>query len=231
MGLSATAVAPAFASTTVQGAVEAKWNVAATASMTLATNYATATGLQGLGANTLLPNPAGTCASATSETALTMTFGPITPSATAEVSCYYQRAVLADVITNDSAGYKIEEYLEAAPTTGITFCAFPNGSIASGAGPASSNSTAPASYTGSACAAGGTVLVPGTGGAVNSGAQQPGASPATAVAPAAGDFIWASTTSATAGLNYGEDLQINLAANQASSVSDQSYIVIALVTN
>jgi hypothetical protein len=229
LGLTAVTIAPSFAATQ-QGAVEAKWNVAATASMVLATNYVAATGVQSLGANNLQPSPAGTCTAATTETALTMTYGPLTPSATAEVACNYQRAVLATVITNDSLGYKIVEYEEAAPTTGITFCAFPNGSTASGAGPVSSQATAPTPYTGSACATGGTALIAGTGGAVNSGAQQPGANPATATAPAS-PYNWVSATSASAGTAYGQDLQINLAANQASSASDQTYIIIELVPN
>ena len=229
LGLTAITVVPAFASTTVQGAVEAKWNVAATASMTLATNYLTATGLQSLGANNLQPSPAGTCTAATSESLLTLTYGPITPSATAEVACNYQRAISALVVTNDSAGYQIKEYEEATPTAGITFCAFPNGSTPSGAGPASSNATAPTPYTGTACATGGTALIAGTGGAVNGGAQQPGANPATAIAPAT-PFDWVTASAATAGTNYGQDLQINLAANQASSTTDQTYIIISLVT-
>jgi hypothetical protein len=218
MGLSALTIVPAFASTTLEGAVEAKWNVAATASLTLATNYSTTTGLQSLGANTLSGSPAGTCANAGSETALTMTFGPLTPSATAEVACDYERAILANVITNDSLGFKINEYLEAAPTAGITFCAFPNGSDPTGTAPASifASSAAPTPYTGTACATGGTPLVAGTGGAVNGGA---------------GNFVWVSATAATSGTNYGQDLQINLAANQASSTADQSYIIIQLVTN
>jgi len=235
MGLSALTIVPAFASTTLEGAVEAKWNVAATASLTLATNYSTTTGLQSLGANTLSGSPAGTCANAGSETALTMTFGPLTPSATAEVACDYERAILANVITNDSLGFKINEYLEAAPTAGITFCAFPNGSDPTGTAPASifAASAAPTPYTGTACATGGTPLVAGTGGAVNGGAAQPApaGNPATATIPGAGNFVWVSATAATSGTNYGQDLQINLAANQASSTADQSYIIIQLVTN
>jgi len=227
LGLTAVTIAPSFAANQ-QGAVEAKWNVAATASMTLATNYVATTGLQSLLANSLQPNPAGTCASATSETALTMTFGQLTPSATAEVACNYQRAILASVVTNDSLGYKIIEYEEAAPTAGITFCAFPNGFAATGAGPASSQATAPAPYTGTACATGGTALIAGSSGAINGGAQQPGANPATANAPGS-PFDWVSASTATAGTDYGQDLQINLAANQASSASDQTYIIIELM--
>jgi len=235
VGLTALAIVPALASTTLQGAVEAKWNVAATASLTLATNYVTTTGLQSTGANTLTGSPAGTCANASAETALTMTFGALTPSATAEVACDYERAILANVVTNDSTGFKINEYLEAAPTTGITFCAFPNGSDPTGTAPASifAASTAPTPYTGSACATGGTPLVAGTGGLVNGGAGQPApvGNPATATIPTTGNFVWVNATTSTAGTNYGQDLQINLAANQASSTADQSYIIIQLVTN
>jgi hypothetical protein len=228
LGLTALTIAPSFAASP-QGAVEAKWNVAATASMTLATNYVAATGMQSLGPQSLQASPAGTCTAGTTEIALTMTFGALTPNATSTVGCNYQRAILASVVTNDSLGYKVVEYEEATPTAGITFCAFPNGSTASGAGPASSQASAPAPYT-TACAAGGTALIAGTAGAVNNGAQQPGSNPATATAPAS-PFNWVSATTATPGTNYGQDLQISLAANQASSAADQTYIIIELVPN
>jgi len=223
-------VAPAFAANP-QGAVQMKWNVAASATMTLATNYTTATGLQSLGANNLQGSPAATCTSQTSETALTMTYGQLTGSSSAETACNYQRAVLANVVTNDSLGYKLEEFLEAAPTAGIQFCIFNNSSAAVGAGPASVNATAPAPISGSTCAGSGVLAVPGTGGSVGTGAGQPGtAGIATATAPGS-PFVWASTAAATAGINWGEDLQINIAANQASSASDTDYMIVLLIPN
>jgi hypothetical protein len=228
LGLTAITIAPSFAATQ-EGAVKATWNVAATASLTLATNYVTTTGLQGTATQSVQPSVAGTCAAVGSETALNLSYGQLTPSATVAVGCNYQRAVLASVITNDSLGYKVEEYEEALPTTGITFCAFPNGSTATGAGPASSQSSAPAAYSG-ACASGGTALIAGTAGAPNNGAGQPGTNPANATAPAS-PYDWVSATAATAGTNYGQDLQINLAANQASSASDFTYIIIELIPN
>jgi hypothetical protein len=240
LGLSALVVAPAF-SATLQGAVEAKWTVAATASLTLATQYSTTTGAQGTSAPSLLPSLPGVCSgTGTTETALTLTYGSLTPNAGSEVGCDYQQAILANVVTNDSSGFKINEFLEAAPTGGITFCAFPNGSTTTGTtAPAAAasqfTSTGPAAYTGSACATGGTVLVAGTGGTPGSGAGQPGTGEASATAPTSGDFVWVSAPGATSGAqgaNYGQDLQINLAANQASSpLGDKSYIIVQLVTN
>lgn len=225
-------VAPAFAASP-QGAVQMKWNVAATASLTLATNYVAATGLQSLGANSLQGSPAATCTSAASETALTMTYGQLTGSSTVETACNYQRAVEAQVVTNDSLGYKLTEFLEAAPTAGIQFCIFTNGNTANlTSGPASSNATAPAPINAGTCAGSGVLAVPGTGGSVGSGAGQAGtAGIATATSPGASAFTWASTAAATAGTSWGEDLQINLAANQASSVADTQYMIVLLVPN
>jgi len=224
-------VAPAFAASP-QGAVQMKWNVAATASLTLATNYTTTGGLQSLGANNLQGYPAAdaVCTSASAETALTMTFGQLSAQASVETACNYQRAVLASVITNDSSGYKINEWLDQAPTTGIQFCAFPNGSTAAGAGPASSNASAPAAISGSTCAGSGALLPAGSA-ATGTGPGQPGTAGIRSSTAPGSPYNWVSATSATAGLNYGQDIQINLSANQASSASDTSYIIIQLVPN
>jgi hypothetical protein len=230
LGLTTFTVAPAFAASP-QGAVQMKWNVAATASLTLATNYTTAAGAQSLGANTLQGSPtAGVCTSASSETALTMTFGALNASPTVETACNYQRAVLANVITNDSSGYKINEWLDQAPTTGIQFCAFPNGSTAAGAGPASVNTSAPAAISGSTCAGSGALLPAGSA-ATGTGPGQPGTAGIRSSTAPGTPYNWVSATTSTAGLNYGQDIQINLSANQASSTTDTSYIIIQLVPN
>jgi hypothetical protein len=222
LGLTTFSVAPAFAASP-QGAVQMKWNVAATAQLTLATNYVVATGLQSLGANNLQGSPAATCTSAVAETALTMTFGALTASSTLATACNYQRAVLANVVTNDSLGYKLNEWLDQAPTAGITFGAYTNGFAVAPAAPASVNAVAPAPGGGS--------ILPAGSAPSGAGPGQPGtAGIRTATAPGL-PYVWASTAAATAGTNWGEDIQINLSANQASSAADTSYIIIQLVPN
>ncbi|GAC1426922.1 MAG: hypothetical protein NVSMB5_21600 [Candidatus Velthaea sp.] len=227
LGMAAMVSTPAFAASQT-GAVQMKWNVAATASLNLATNYS-ATGLQQTTANSLQPSAAGVCASQAAETAFTMTFGPLTPSATTAVGCNYQKAVSATVVTNDSLGYKIQEWLDQAPTAGVQFCAFTNGSSAT-AGPASVNTVAPAAIAGSTCAAGGALLPAGSAAAGTAPGNPGTASLRTSTAPAT-PYTWASTTAATANTIWGEDVQLNLAANQASNTSDTSFIIISLIPN
>jgi hypothetical protein len=230
LGMAAATCAPVSAGTPVPGAVQMKWSVAATASMTLVTNYtAGVAAAQGVGANSLQPSAAGVCANQASETAFTMTFGAITPAVAAGVGCNYQRAVAATVTTNDSLGYTISEYLDQAPTAGVTFCAFKNNpGAATTNAPASVNAAAPAAFAAGACAAGGTALVAGTG-AAGANPGNPGAAGLrTATAPGV-PFTWASTATTAANLVYGEDIQLNVAANQASAAADTSFIIISLL--
>lgn len=231
LGMAAVTCAPVSAATQT-GSVQMKWSVAATATMTLVTNYTSGVAAaQGTGANSLQPSPAGTCANQAAETAFTMTFGALTPSATTAVGCNYQRAVAATVTTNDSLGYKVTEFLDQTPTAGITFCAFPNNSGAATVNaPASLQASAPAAYTAGACATGGTALVPGTG-ASGTGGGNPGTTGIRTATTPATPYTWASTAAVAANLVYGEDIQLNLAANQASTAADTSYIIISLIPN
>jgi len=226
------ALAMPASAATQEGAVQYKWNVAATATMTLVTNYTSgAPAAQGLGANTLLASPAGTCTSGTSETAFTLTFGQLTPQSAAEASCTYKDAVAATITTNDSSGYKVQEWLDQAPTTGIQFCAFPNNTgVATLNAPASVDSTAPAAISGTTCATGGNLLPAGTS-PTGSGPGNPGTAGIRASTAPTTPYTWVSTTTTAASLVYGEDIQINLAANQAASTTDTSYTIISLVLN
>lgn len=230
LGMAAVTCAPVSAATQ-SGSVQMKWNVAATATMALVTNYtAGIAAAQGTGANSLQPSGAGVCASQTAETAFTMTFGALTPLATAQVGCNYQRAVAATVTTNDSLGYKVTEFLDQAPTAGITFCQYPNNAgAATTTAPASSQTTAPVAYT-SACSTGGTALVAGTAASGTGGGNPGTVGIRTATTPAT-PYTWASTTATASNLVYGEDIQINLGANQASSTADTSYIIVSLIPN
>lgn len=231
LGLAALAVAPAAAATQ-SGAVKMTWNVSVAATLNLTTNYAASTGAQGLGANSLQGAPAATCASGTSETAFNLTYGSLTPSVTTATACNYQRAIAAQVTTN-STSWSVTQFLSAAAPAGIGFCAFSNGA-ASASAPASSQTTAPAAgtYTTgslSGCATGG-VVIPAGSAATGTAPGNPGTTGiVTATAPGSPAAFCSSTTAGTA--FCGEDLQINLAANQPVAAAQSSFLIVQLIAN
>jgi len=226
--------------------VKLTWTVSTTAQLSIATQYAASSSnivtAQGSSAPSLQPSTAGVCSgTGTTETAFNLTYGTLVPSTSAEVGCNYQNAIAAEVMTNDSNGYKLNEFEVSAPT-GITFCAFPNGSTTGSATTtvASAQSTAPVAYTGSACANGSTVLAagtsptntsPGQSNPIGGGSGTAGLE--TATAPGSGNFTWgsASTSTTTSGAFFSEDLQINLAANQPAGTAQSAFIIIQLIPN
>lgn len=231
LGLTALAVAPAAAATT-SGAVKMTWNVSVAATLNLTTNYAVTTGVQGLGANSLQGAPAATCTSGTSETAFNLTYGSLTPSVTTATACNYQKAIAAAVSTN-STNWSVTQFLSAAAPAGIGFCAFSNGA-ASASAPASSQASAPAvgtyttgSLTG--CATGGVVIPTGTA-ATGTNPGNPGtAGLVTATAPGTPAAFCSSTTAGS--FICGEDVQINLAANQPVAAAQSSFLIVQLIAN
>jgi hypothetical protein len=242
LGMAAATCAPAFAANP-SAAVKMTWTVSATAQLSIATQYATAVAAltQGTSTPSLLPSVAGVCTGVgTTEVADNLSFGALTPSASAETGCDYQNAVAAEVVTNDSAGFKLNEFIAAAAPAGITFCAIPNGSTTNGAATttASVESGNPAAATNATTCAVGTALTAGSaavagvvgqsnpvGGGVGTAGLE------TATAPGA-PFVWGNATAATAGAFYSEDMQINLAANTASTAAQQSsFLIIQLIPN
>jgi hypothetical protein len=246
LGMAAATCTPAFALNPA-AAVKMTWTVAATAQLSIATQYTTgsATLTQNLGTPSLLPSVAGACAGSGSEVADNLTYGSITPSASVEVGCDYQNAVAAEVVTNDSNGYFLNEFLAAAPPAGTTFCAVPNGSTTGTATTTtvSSLSGNPAAATNVTTCAVGTALVAGTAPVAGSVGQNtpvtgllgtPGvATPGieTATAPGAGNFAWGTSAAATPGTGsfFSEDMQINFAANQASANNQSAFLIIQLI--
>jgi hypothetical protein len=231
LGLATLAVAPASAATT-SGAVKMTWNVSVAATLNLTTNYAVTTGAQGLGANVLQGAPAATCTSGTSEAAFNLTYGALTPSVSAAVACNYQKAIAASVSTN-STNWNVTQFLSAAAPTGIGFCAFSNGA-ASASAPASAQTTAPAvgTYTSGSltgCATGGILIPAGTGGTGTAPGNPGTAGLVTATAPGTPAAFCSSTTAGT--FSCGEDLQINLAANQPVATAQSSYLIVQLIAN
>jgi hypothetical protein len=230
------------AGTPSYGSVKMSWSVNTTATMTLATQYSAA-GAQGLAAPNLLPSAAGVCAGSGTETAFNMTFGAINPNLGAAVGCLYANAVSASVTTNDSAGFKVNEYLDAAPAGGAGFCAYPNGgaafplTAAAVVQTARSGNPAAGTFAGAVltCPAPGQAVPVGTGGALNAGTT-PG-NPGTASlefysAATNGINVVSNPGQALTAVFAGQDIQLNLPAGAPSTAATQSsYMTIQLFPN
>ena len=179
VSLAAASTWVAHASVTRTGGAQIQWTSAATSSLSIVTQYST-TPTQGNAVPTLLPSAAGVCAGAGAEANFTLTFGALTRNSAAPTGCLYKNAIAVGVQTNDASGFSVQEYLDAAPTTGVGICAFPNGGgsfplapaiapvVASGRG----GNPAAGTYAGqnlTGCAAGGNIVPQGAGGAANAG--------------------------------------------------------------
>ena len=250
LAAASTPVARAAISPPPAGA-QIQWTTAATATMTIVTQYSAA-GAQGNGTPSLLPSLAGVCAGSGSETNFTMTFGALTGRSNVSTACLYQNALAVSVQTNDGAGFVVNEYLDAAPTSGIGICAFPNGAgafpftaaIAPVATSARSGNPAAGTFTGNnltSCAAGGSIVPQGTGGA-SSGGTTPG-NPGTigleyySPSGAGLNVLTKATETSNAGsivkMYGGQDVQVNLAPGAKSTTAGQTgvYMTIQLVLN
>lgn len=252
--MAASLLAPAsiaYATTTRTGGAQIQWTSAATVTMALVTQYSAAFA-QGNALPTLLPSVAGVCTAAGTEANYTLTFGALAPRSNAATGCLYKNALAISVQTNDAAGFAVSEYLDAAPTSGVGICAFPNGGAAFPLAPAiapvttsaRSGNPAAGTFTGNAltsCAAGGGVVPPGTGG-LSSGGATPG-NPGTVgleyYSPSGSGL--SVITSAAPTVNGGavvsmygaQDVQVNMAAGAASTTGAQTgaYLTIQLILN
>src|SRR6202035_2381152 len=166
------------ASTTRTGGAQIQWTSAATATMAIVTQYNGAFA-QGAALPTLLPSIAGVCTAAGTEANFTLTFGSLNPRSNAATGCLYKNALGVSVQTNDAAGFTVNEYLDAAPTSGVGICAYPNGGATFPLAPALAITTsaragnpAAGTFTGNnlTSCAGGNIVPPGTGGASSGGA-------------------------------------------------------------
>ncbi len=245
-------VAGARASTsTTTGGAQLQWTSGATMSMGIVTQYSAAFA-QGNAAPPVLASAAGVCAPAASEANFTLTFGALSPSKTVPTGCLYKNAIAISIQSNDAAGFVINEYLDSTPTTGIGICAFPNGGasfpLAAALGPVStsgrSGNPAAGTFTGMAltsCAAGGTIVPPGTGG-VSSGGANPGNVGAPGLeyySPSGAGIAFVNKAGPTVNggaivsMYGGEDIQVNLAPNAFSTpvANTGIYLTIQLVPN
>jgi hypothetical protein len=241
----------AHASTTRTAGAQIQWTSAATATMAIVTQYST-TFTQGTAAPTLLPSLAGVCTAGVSETNFTLTFGALSPRPTASTACLYKNALAVSVQTNDATGFSVHEYLDAAPTSGVGICAYPNGGATFPLAPAiapvvasgRSGNPAAGTFTGTnltSCAAGGSIVPAGTGGASSAGSTpgNPG-TPALEYYSNSGTALNFLTTAAPTvsggvlvSMYAAQDVQVNLAAGAASTLAGQTgaYITFELIPN
>jgi hypothetical protein len=241
----------AYAASTTSGAAQLKFTSGATLTMTIVTQY-TAAGAQGNAVPALLPSIAGVCTAVAAETNFTLTFGALAPRPNAATACLYKNAVAVSVNSNDANGFVVNEYLDATPTSGIGICAFPNGGATFPLTPvvapvpvsARSGNPAAGTFTGNnltSCAAGGSIVPPGTGG-ISSGGTNPGNVGAAGLefySPSGSQLgLMSSATTTQSGASlvnmYGaEDIQVNMASGAPSTTVGQTgvYMTIQLVPN
>ena len=241
----------ARASTTTTGGAQLQWKASASLTLAIVTQYSAAFA-QGNAIPPLLPSAALVCVPAGTEANFTLSFGVLLPSKTVPTACLYKNALAVSVSTNDAAGYAINEYLDSTPSAGVGICAYPNGGASfplaavTGAVPTSGRSGNPAAgtFAGMAltsCAAGGSIVPPGTAGVSSAGANpgNPGtpglefyspSSTALSMVTGAGPTVSGGVVTT---MYAGEDIQVNLAPNAPSAAPGATgiYLTIQLVPN
>jgi hypothetical protein len=239
----------ARASTTTTGGAQLQWKSSATATMALVTQYNGAFA-QGNAVPTLLPSIVGVCAGGPAETNFTLSFGSLNYKPGTSTACLYKNAVAVSVQTNDASGFVVNEYLDAAPSVGVGFCAYPNGGasfpLAPAIGPvplsAQSGNPAAGTYAGnvlSSCPGSGRVIPAGTGGASSGGlvAGNPGTPSLEFYSPSGTGLAMMSMGGPTVSggaivtMYSAEDIQVNLGPGANSLNSGSTYITFQLVPN
>jgi hypothetical protein len=249
--LAAASTPAAHASVTRTGGAQIQWTSAATASMTIVTQYSVG-GAQGNALPTLLPSQAGVCTAAGTEANFTLTYGALSPRPNAATGCLYKNALAVGVQTNDATGFVVNQYLDAVPTSGVGICAYPNGGASFPLAPAVAPLTAsgrsgnpPAgTFTGmilTSCPAGSSIVPAGTGGASSGGATpgNPGTAGLEFYSPSGtglGLMTMAGPTvngGVLVNMYAAEDVQVNMAAGAASTTAGQTgaYITLQLILN
>jgi hypothetical protein len=248
-GLIASAPIARASTMSTSGGAQLQWKTSASATLGIVTQYSAAFA-QGNAVPTLLPSSAGVCAGGSAEANFTLTFGSLNYKPGTSTACLYKNALAVSVQTNDASGFVVNEYMDAAPSTGVGFCAFPNGAAAFpiapavGPVPASTQSGNPAAgtYSGNAltsCAGSGKIIPTGAGGASSAGSVpgNPGTPGLEFYSPSSTGLTIMSAGGPTLSGGsivsmYGaEDIQINLGPGANSLNSGVSYLTIQLVPN
>lgn len=151
------------AAATANGSVTLQWNISASVSLNLYTDYSS-TGVQGTVAPTEYTQAnggAGSCTAPTSAPAAgIVNFGSVVPDLAKQTWCYYKNAVNAQIVTN-STNWNLSEQLAAALPASYQLCASPNG-YTFGSAPttlaATQSSATAAPASGTACPTGETAV-------------------------------------------------------------------------
>jgi hypothetical protein len=246
LGIAIVATAPAMAATTVYGSAQLKYTVNATASISIAVNYDANGAIQPATASTILASTAGNCAAGVAEASnATLTFGGITPPAALGqyTTCFYKNALSVGVNSNDSAGVKVVEYVDAVQA-GTAICAYPLDATPKNK-PTQSSATAITGQNTCAAPTGGAAGTALTGlGAVTAGAGygaqgNPGAPatvvtagiPTSTVYTAGGLTLYNPAGAPPAGWNFmGQDVSLSVSPAAASG-AQTSVITVALIAN
>jgi hypothetical protein len=246
---------PAFAAGTVlqYGSVKLTWNVSSTLQAQVHTNYNSSGANGGATAAVSTSTGGGSCTAAPgTQTDLNIGWGSITPSFSAWTGCNYENAIAVGVETNDSSGFSVYQYLDNTNgnNASVQLCAFANSTagtfpmtaVAVASLKQTQYTTAPAAYTGTACATNGMLLAAGTGGTLqNSGAApaQPAASGTytgeyyqlTGPGSAGQEFATYGSAATAAYMFAGEDLQLNVASTAAAATNVSTVLTLQFVAN
>lgn len=216
------------ASAALTGNVTVKWNTQAVGAISLYTQYSgttTPAGQHQAAASndiyTALNGGAGQCnGTATSPSqdanaAGTVNFGNVMPdSGTNVTDCLEINAINAQVVTNDTAGWSVNEAAQAAIPANYALCAYPNGGASfplSGAlaYAASARSAAVANTTLGTCASSGNLL-----------------------STTAFNLVTNSTTTfnSAAPANIGEDLELEIGANAPAGATTATVVYTLVLT-
>jgi hypothetical protein len=245
LGIATVTAAPSSAAPTVYGSAQLKYTVNATASISIAVNYDVNGAIQPAVASSILASAVGNCAAGVAEASnATLTYGGITPpgGAGTYTSCYYKNAISVGVNSNDSAGVKVVEYVDAVQV-GTVICAYPidatpkNKPTQSAATAIAGSGVCPGATGGSGAGTALTGLGAVTAGAGFGALGNPGA-PATVVtagAPTATTYtaggltLYNTAVAPPAGWNFmGQDVSMNVSPAAPSGANTQ-VITIALI--
>jgi hypothetical protein len=243
LGIGTVMATPSQAATTVYGSAQLKYTVNATASVSIATNYNTTTGAQQLTAPSILASAAGSCTAPAAETAATLTFAGITPPGTAGTytGCLYQNALSIGILSNDSTGVNVFEYIDT-PQTGEAVCMVPtDASLKAAPSASAATGTVAPYYTGTTCGAGVAKLLPGLGAATAGtgfgAAGNPGGTAVTATPTATTytsggiQLCGGATCTGNSGTTWkymGQDIQLNVGTTAVSG-SAANVITVAVI--
>jgi hypothetical protein len=243
----AATIAPAYASTTYEGAVKFGYAITTAFTAHITNDYAVGVTSFQQGISNIQTTGSGSCTANSGDTEgpFALSFKTITVSSAGPTACNYQNAIGISVNTNDTNGFNIYESLDATATPsyyGICVTVDHGGTPSSPNTPNSTNNaggpavgTFNAASQLTACSAG-TLLLPAPAAVTNAGlggdaalvsAPPAGAYVASGSVPATALYTYATKTSGT--VYYGQDVQLNLSTNAPATTAATHAIILYFV--